>query len=274
MNKTGLTAGSILSLVLAVLFFWVFIFSIWFSNNIINRDTFVSKTVSVLESEQVRNAISTELVDRVKERRPIVGAVTAPILSKIIVGILDTDLFDAVYRRMAEELHLQLTTKNPRPLVINVKDTAEFIRPLVERQNPDLIDNLPDQIVVIGQGQVPSLYRIGSILSVLGPVLLIVAIVILALVWRKVVQKRSFFTILGLIIAASGFLFYFIVPAIGSYAVSSAQSANTAIVIDSLFKSFTSPLVRLSLSAFVMGLLIAAVSAFLKRDLFRLPSKK
>lgn len=274
MSKAGFSAGSILSLVLAVFFFWIFFLSLWFSNNISDRDSFVNKTVSVFESEQVRNAISTELVDKIRERRPIIGAVTAPILSKIIVGILDTDLFDTIYRRMSEELHLQITTRNPRPLTIEVRETAEFIRPLVERQNPELIDNLPERLIIIGENQIPSLYGVGSILPILGPILLIAGIVILLLVWRKSGNKRRYFTILGLVVSASGFLFYFMIPAVGTHLVSNTQNTNTAVVIDSLFKTFTAPLVQLCVAAFIIGLFISLASLVFKKDFLKLPNRK
>ena len=272
--KLKLSIKSILGVVLAVIFFWVFAISIWFTNNILDRDTFVNKTTAVLETEQSRTAISNEIVGRIRQNRPIIGTITAPILSKIIVGVLDTDIFDTIYTRMAQELHLQLTTRNPRPLTIDVKDTAEFIRPLVEERNPDLIDSLPDQIVIIKENQIPSIYRFGTVLTITGPVLLIAGLVILILVFRSASSKRSFVTVLGLSLAASGFLVYYLVPAIGSSVSSLASSTNSAVIIDSLYRSFTDPLVRLSTTVLVLGSLTTVAGLFLRKDLLKLPRRK
>lgn len=274
MKKNHLSIVSVIGMIFAVAFFWVFIFSLWYSNSILDRGNFVNKTTEVLERESVRNAIATEVVDKVRENRPLIGTVTAPILSKIVVGILDTPVFDTIYRRMAQELHLQLTTKNPRPLVIEVRDTAEFIRPLIERQNPDLIDNLPDRIVIIGQNQIPSLYMFGSTLTLGGPLLLVIGIAILGILFKRTHNKRHYFAMLGIVLAASGFLVYFTIPSVGSYLSANATNNNSAVVIDTLYRAFTGELVDLSIGILTAGIIITIASLVLKKQYLKIPARR
>src|SRR4051812_48027756 len=112
MRGIEMNLPKIAGIFMSVVFVWVFLFSAWYSNNILNQEKFVNTTTQVLQKESVRNAISTEIIDTVKARRPIVGAVGAPLLTKIIAGVMDTDVFANVSTRVATEIHLQLTSAN------------------------------------------------------------------------------------------------------------------------------------------------------------------
>ena len=66
MNKSGFNLPSIVGLTLGILFFWIFAFNIWFSNNILDRENFVNTTTQVLTTEASRNAIANEVVEQSK----------------------------------------------------------------------------------------------------------------------------------------------------------------------------------------------------------------
>lgn len=245
---------SLAEIILSVLFIWIFIFSIWYSNNITNRQNFVNKTTQILQTENVRNAISNEIIDIVKSKKPLVGTISAPVLSNIITGVLDTDLFTAIYKRMAGELHLQLTTKNPRPLLIDVAQTKEFIAPLISGKDATLLEEFPDQIIIIKKNQIPSLYLFGTYLGILGPALFIVSLVMLAFIWLKSANKISFFFKLFITVSAFGLLIYFLIPTIGNYLIANFQSINLSIIVNEIFKTFTESLVKLAFGSIVFGI--------------------
>lgn len=274
MNKFGINLSSALAIVLAVLFFWVFIFNIWFKNNILNRENFVNTTVSVLSTEETRNAIADEVVGVVQQKAPVIGQITAPILTKVIVGVLDTDLFNNVFNKLAEEIYYQMTTSNPRPLEIKTGGIAVLISPLLADQNPNFLKNFPDKIVIIKQGSIPSLYQFSNILSILGPVLLIAGLILAGFSWIKTVNKRSFFVVFGLTLAATGFIIYSMIPVVGNYITSSLSSPNAILILTNIYDAFTYKIVDFSLYVLVIGLVLAICAKFLRKSLFKLPKKR
>ncbi len=265
---------SLLGIIISVLFLWIFFFSVWYSNNITNKQNFVNKTTQVLQSETVRTAISNEIIDTIKQKRPLIGTLSAPVLSNVITGVLDTDLFANIYRRMAGELHLQLTSKNPRPLIIDVAQAKEFIAPLIVNRDATLIDSFPNQIVIIGKNQIPSLYLFGTYLGILGPLLLIAGLVMLGFTWYKSRDKRSFFIKLFLTISAYGVLIYFLIPTVGNYLVSNFQSINLAIIVNEVFNAFTDPIVNFSMGTIIVGFVGAVICFFLKKEHLKIKRKK
>lgn len=273
-SKTQKNILSLVGIIISVLFIWVFLFSVWYSNNINNKNNFVNHVTGVLETETVRTAISNEIIDIVKQRRPLVGEIAAPVLSNVITGVLDTNMFAGVYSRMAGELHLQLTTKNPRPLIIDVKPAKQFIEPLISSQDDSILNSFPDQIVIIQKNQIPSLYLLGPYLGILGPASLITAFVILGLIWVKTQNKRAFFIKLFLTIAAYGVLVYFLIPTIGTYLISQFQSVNLSIIVSQVYASFTDPIVKTAMASVAIGILGAICSKWLSRDILRYFKRK
>jgi hypothetical protein len=271
MNKSSIAVSSTLGIIVSVVFIWIFAFSIWYSNNILNEEKFVSNTTKVLQSESVRNNISTEIIDTIKLKRPIIGSIGEPLLTKVVAGVLGSNLFAKVNTKIAQEIHLQLTTSNPRALTVDLKTTKDFLGPFVEIADPELLSNIPDQIVIVKRNQIPSLYKFGTYLTVLAPILLIIAVIILGLVWRNVTDKRSYIGILSLSFAASGLLVFFLVPALGNYFAAQADNVNTASIISQIYLVFTNPISQFAKILLAFGVLVALSARFLKKEIFRLP---
>jgi hypothetical protein len=271
MNKTII---NIFGIILSVAFIWIFIFFIWYSQNIVNKNNFVNKTTSVLQTEVVRDAISNEIIDIVKQKRPVIGTLSAPVLSNVITGVLDTNLFANVYSRLAGELHLQLTTKNPRPLEIDVEQTKQFIAPLISSQDSTILNDFPNKIVIVKKNQIPSLYHFGTYLGILGPILLIVAILILGSMYIKARNKRNYLSKLFIVVVAFGVLIYFFIPTLGTYIGSNFNSVNISIIVNEVYTAFTKPLVNASIISVVVGSVGFIFAKFIKKEVLHLHKKK
>lgn len=273
MNNKELNLSKVLGIFISVVFIWVFLFSVWYSNNILNQEKFVATTTQVLQTENVRDAISNQIVDTVRSQRPIVGSFTAPLLTKIISGVMDSNLYANVNTRLAQELHLQLTSANPRELTIELKPTKDFLTPLLERTDSNILSGIPDRMVVIRQNQIPSLYKLGTTLTMLGPILLIASLLIMGYLWIKVADKRNYLVILSLSFAATALLIYFMIPTIGNFAMAQADSANIAIIINEVYVAFTSSISNFAFQVLVVSLMVAFVTKFFRRELFKLPQR-
>jgi hypothetical protein len=271
MKNMELNLSKILGLFASVVLIWVFLFSIWYSNNILNQEKFVATTNRVLQSEQARDAISNEVISVIKQRRPIIGTISEPLLTNLISGVLNSDFYSNVTTRLAQELQLQLTSANPRELGLDLRPTKNLLNPILERTDSELLERIPDNIVVLRRNQIPSLYQFGTILTVFGPVALIIALILLALIWVKVTDKRNYITLVSLCFAGTGLLIYFLIPAIGNYAVAQANSVNIATIINEVYVAFTAPITAFASNVIVAGVIIALIAKFLKRELFRLP---
>lgn len=273
MKSTFFNIKNLAGLTLSILFIWIFIFSAWYSNNILDQKRFTENMVSVLKTETVRTSISNEIIDSVRQEAPLVGSITGPILTKIIAGVMDTDLFANFYERSARELHLQLTSANPREIKIQLRPTKLLLTPILDRSNPNLLNAVPNELVIIGKNQIPSLYKFGTYLTISGPILLIIALIILAFVWKINEDKRNYFFALGLIISGSGMLVYLLLPSLGNFISAQVNSINVVNIINEVYSIFTKPLYELSRYFFIFGIIVALVAKFLRRDIFHLPLK-
>lgn len=271
MKREDFSLANVLGLIFAVLLFWVFAFNIWFSNTILNQENFVNTTTSVLTSEASRNAIASDVVEVTQDNFPIIGTVTAPIIEKVVVGLLDTDLFSKIFTNLSEEVYFQLTTSNPKALEINIGGIIALIQPFLQEQDQELISNIPQKITLIGENEIPNISSFANTLALVGPVSLIVALLITGLVWRAFSNKRNYFIVLGLVGAASGFLVYSIIPVVGNYMMSGISSSNGIYIATSLYNAFTTDLVDFSLAILLAGLFTAFVAKFVKRSAFKLP---
>ena len=271
MSKSDFSLATILGIILSVVFIWIFLFSIWYSNNILNQEKFVATTNQVLQSEATRNAISSEIISVIKLRRPIVGTISEPLLTNLLAGVMNSDFYSNATTRIAEELQLQLTSANPRELGIDLRPTKNLLSPILERTDSELMARIPDNIVVLRRNQIPSLYKFGTYLSVGGPTLLIVGLITLGIIWRKITDKRNYIVVLSLSFAASGLLVYFLVPAIGNVVVAQANSANIATIINEIYVAFTAPISTFAFNVMILGIIVAAVARFVRREIFRLP---
>lgn len=273
MKNTGFSIGSIIGLSLAVILFWIFAFNIWFSNTILNQENFVNTTTQVITTEESRNAIASEVVEITQENFPIIGSVTAPLIQKVVVGILDTELFTTIFEKLSEEIYFQLTNPNPKPLEINIGGAISLIEPFLDDQDTELFANIPDKITLIGENEIPNISQFANTLAIIGPISLIAGLILIGLIWRMITNKRNYFIAVGLISAASGFLVFSLIPVIGNYIASGVTSANGLYIINELYAAFTQKLVDLSLAVLVIGLFTALIAKYVKRSALRLPQK-
>lgn len=273
MNKIDFTPARIFGIIISVVFVWIFLFSIWYSNNILNQQKFVTTTTQVLQSEEVRNAISDEIVVTVQQRRPIVGSIAAPLVTKIIAGIMDTNFYANVNTKLAQEIQIQLTSANPKEVFVDLRSTKDTLGPIVEKADPELLKDVPDKIVLVKKNQIPSLYEIGTLITIGGPILLIVGLIMLAIIWRRITDKRDYIVILSLTFAASGLLVYFLVPAVGNYLVAQTDSSNLALIINNIYIAFTNSISQFAFNVLIAGVIVALLAKFVRREIFKLPER-
>ena len=273
MNKSDFNFVSIIGIIVSVIFVWIFLFSIWYSNNILNQEKFVATTSKIFQSENTRNAISNEVITVIKTKRPIIGSISEPLLSNLLSSVMSSELYTNVTTRMAQQLQLQLTSANPRELQVDLSPAKAILNPIFEKSDSDLLERIPDNIVVLRKNQIPSLYKFGTYLTVTGPILLVVGLILLGLIWRKISDKREYIVILSLTFAASGLLVYFIVPTLGNYIVAQTDSANIATILNEIYIAFTTPISQFAFYILIIGVVIALIAKFVRKELFKLPER-
>lgn len=244
-------------------------FSVWFTNNVYDKDNFLTVTTQTLQSEEVRSAVAANVVERFSDNYPILGQVAGPTLNKIFLGILDSSLFDRIYTRVAESTYTQLTTNESTAVVINVKDATDFLMPLLQAKDPEIaarVENLPSEIVIIPDGQLPNISAAAGIIMNFGRALGLVGLGLVAYwIWREERGRAKLINNLSLTISLLSAFVFLSVSSLRDFVVSQTTSSSGQILAGELYDRFTVDLSNISILLFFAGLITVAGMAFQSR---------
>ncbi|HSX57994.1 MAG TPA: hypothetical protein VLE47_01845 [Candidatus Saccharimonadales bacterium] len=253
------------------LLLWIGFFSVWFTNDIYNKDNFTQTLTSVLKDEEVRQAVADQMVANFSDKFPILGKVLGPTLNKTFVGVLGSDLFDKVYSKLASGTYDQLTSTRPKAVVINVGDATNFLSPLLEKAAPELsqkLSELPSEVVIIKAGQIPNIAAAASFITTFGRGALVLGIVLLAYFFfqaKSFVLRKEFSQKLGIVIAVSSATVYLTLGAAKTYAISQANTPAGETIIKKLYEVFTVDLANFAALFVVVGIGVLVISSIIKQ---------
>ncbi len=268
MKKENSTWSNWWQALLVVSLVWSGIFSVWFANNVYDKETFVTVVTDSLKSEEVKGAVAGDLVTKFESEYPLLGKVAGPTLDKVFQGVLGSNLLDKIYDRAATSAYRQLTTNEPAAVVINVKAATDFLMPVLVAVDPQVAQRaaaLPDQIVLVAERQLPNISPVASFIVNFGRVLGLLGVGLLFYFVYKANQKPAtarLFISLGLVTAVVSGLVYLFSQSASDYLLSQANSEAGRVLLEQLFKRFTVDLVNVSTSLFFGGLIIAVIASF------------
>ncbi len=266
------TLLTILKPLLVVALLWMGIFSVWFSNNIYDHDNFVKVTTESLKSENVRSAVASDLVAKIESSYPILGQVAGPTLNKVFLGILGSDLFDKIYTRAAESAYKQLTTNESTEVSIDVKGATAFLMPLLEAKDPELakrVENLPDEVVLVPDGQIPNISPAASFVVNFGRALGLIGLGLLIYLMLKAESTKirvELIKNLGLFTTVVSAFIYLVVKTSRNYSITLPSTNSGQALVTELFDRFTVDLNNFAVLLFFVGLLIMGGVFFYKRS--------
>lgn len=162
----------------------------WFNNYIFNTTNFTNTTTQALLSESSRTAIAGQVVSKALQNRPALQKAVEEPATKLISGLLDSNVAKNLVQRSVTRLQIAITSKNPQPIEINLEPVKENLTRLLDiaqqitnrpadeaKFNPE---DIPNTITLVDVTKLPNIYLMGTILIWLGPICLLIAIGLIA----------------------------------------------------------------------------------------------
>lgn len=258
--------------IVAVVFLLVASFSLWLNSNIFNRQNFTTTTVEVVRKPAVRSAISAEVIDQVFKNSPILQQIAGDTLNSAVVGLLGSSAAKPILTQVADQANILITSPNPQAVAIDISSVRGFIKPIASVVNKNLggsisAANVPKEIVLIKQGEVPSIYSWGVVLLWLGPILGLIGLgILIGLIWRAGDAARtSVLKTTGATLSIGSVIFIILVATLKAPILASIVSANVRVIADNIFDAFAGKLMGQTWILFVAGLFLVAAGYLLPR---------
>lgn len=241
----------------------------WMNQNFLNNQNFSQKVSSVLAQDSSREAIGQEVSDQVFKDKPVLGKVAGDKLSSIVTSILGTDIANKVVTRVSSDTVLYLTSAKQKPIEISLSEIKPVIVTLstvlnsVDKTSNVSIDasTIPDKIVLLEPGTIPSLYRYSVILSWMVPFAAIIVIGLFALIVRlRKLSIRQGIKRAGILLLSSSVIGMIVGPIFKPPAVSMLQSASLRTLTSNLYDAFWGPFFTQMTYMFILGFILIAVS--------------
>ena len=272
------------SSVLIVILLLILHSAYWMNQNFLNSQNFSQKVSSVLAQDSSREAIGQEVSDQVFKDKPVLGRVAGDKLSSIVTSILGTDIANKVVTRVSSDTVLYLTSAKQKPIEISLSEIKPVIVTLstvlntVDTTSKVSIDasTIPDKVVLLEPGTIPSLYRYSVILSWMVPFAAIIVLGLFALIVRlRKLSIRQGIKRAGILLLSSSVIGMIVGPIFKPPAVSMLQSASLRTLTSNLYDAFWSPFFTQMTYMFILGFILIAVSFIpLTRPSFLKKSKK
>ncbi|MDP1809198.1 MAG: hypothetical protein Q8L35_06650 [Actinomycetota bacterium] len=258
--------------IVAVLLLMIANFSLWLNGSLFNRDAFVATTVGVIQTKEVSDAIGGVVVDQAFKNNPIVGQIAGDTIKSAVSGLLGSQTAAPLLKNFAEEANVLLTAPKPQGVKIDISGFKAFIQPMagvLDKQFGTHLSAtpLPNSIDVIKKGDVPSLYRPGTVLLWLGPILGLIGLAtIVTLVWRAGVAGRaSVLRLSGSVLSIGSLVFIILVRSAKAPVLAAIVSSNVRLIAGSLFDAFAGLLTNQTWGFFFLGLLMVGAGYLLPR---------
>lgn len=271
------------SSVLIVILLLILHSAYWMNQNFLNSQNFSQKVSSVLAQDSSREAIGQEVSDQVFKDKPVLGRVAGDKLSSIVTSILGTDIANKVVTRVSSDTVLYLTSAKQKPIEISLSEIKPVIVTLstvlnsVDKTSNVSIDasTIPDKVVLLEPGTIPSLYRYSVILSWMVPFAAIIVLGLFALIVRlRKLSIRQGIKRAGILLLSSSVIGMIVGPIFKPPAVSMLQSASLRTLTSNLYDAFWSPFFTQMTYMFILGFILIAVSFIpLNRPSFMKKSK-
>ncbi|NBX97492.1 hypothetical protein EBQ81_01325 [bacterium] len=246
--------------------------AVWAGRAFFSTKTFSSTVTNSLTSQSSRDAISTELVNKALDDRPIVRRVIGPRLTSGVSSLLNSSIAESSIRTMSDRLQTYLTTsdQSQKTVAIDVtglKTVIQTVSSLVGTSDDQTIpsDKLPDTITIIDAEKVPSYYQYGKILYYLSPLsaLLVIGCAIGYIKRSKNGYRRLY--VVCATVASSTLAAIAMGPLFKPAVLELAKTTSTRTIVGNLYDAFLALFTQQLLLVLVLSVLVA-IALFLVQN--------
>ncbi len=245
----------------------------WVNKQVFDTTNFTATAKSALLSSSSRDALASEIVGKALADRPVIDRVAGDTLTRMISGLLGSDQFAKVFDVAISHAQSYLISSNQKTIAFDLSGIKQPVERVIiaigdTTENPDLngqrISQIPDQIVLIDSDKVPDLYKLSVAFYVAGPILLVIALVILAIPYIKRPVKWAYILICqGIAVLLSGVFALIIGPFARPPILSLMPDDNIRTVVANVYNAFIATfnaqswwLVWAGIVAIVVGVLV------------------
>jgi hypothetical protein len=266
-KHTGLT---VTLAVLAALLLLVASIAFWFNSYVFNQGRFTQLTTSALQQESSRNALATELTDRLFANRPLLARVAEEPTIRIISGALGSSLADKVFTHAVNSLQAIATSPNPQDITLDLttfKQVASRIAGVFdvpEGETAVQAQDVPDTVTLVSADKVPNIYNAGIILLWVGPLAAIAALLMILIVIYR--QRHAWHNVAMVLAVQSAALFaawllaLLFGPLFKPMVLAAVQSPNMQTVVGNVYTAFVDSFNRQVVWLFWLGLAFLVVA--------------
>lgn len=252
--------------------------AVWFNNYIFDGNNFTQLTTQALEKESSRNALASEITDKVLQNRPALKGVVDEPVTKLTSGLLGSNVAQNALNKTVSQFQVIITSKNPQDVSFDLTSikqplsqilaTAGTITGRDVSQAETKVENVPDTITIVNASNLPNIYRLGVVLLWVAPLATLAAgILLIYPIYRARYSRRIGAIVLateGGIIALAGLFALALGPIFKPPILANVPNENMRVVVENIYQTFIAKFNTQSEILFVIAalLLIAAAIVF------------
>jgi hypothetical protein len=230
-------------LILTVILFLIANVGFWLARTIYNPQNFTNLVVQTYRQEDVRNAISSEIVDKTLESKPLVNQVIGQPVQGAISGILGSPTFQSVLEKVATKFQAYLTTDNRQDVTLQIGQVSTFVKAAATAVSPQLGDQVPDvtpqTITLVKANSLPNINRWAKPIMTLGPLAGVIGIGILIYLFYteedrvRLLRRTSTYFLIGIVV------FGLLIPYFRTILQGNVGNQNAEIIATATYDAFT-----------------------------------
>lgn len=252
--------------------------AVWFNNYIFDGNNFTQLTTQAIEKESSRDAIASEITNKLLENRPALKGVVDEPVTKLTSGLLDSNIAQGALNKTVSQFQIIITSKNPQDVSFDLTSikqplsqilaTAGTITGRDVSQAETRVENVPDTITIVDANNLPNIYRLGVVLLWVAPLATLAAVIILVyLIYRARYSKRTSAIVLateGGILILAGFFALALGPIFKPTILANVPNENMRVVVENIYQTFIAKFNAQSEILFVIAslLLVASLVVF------------
>jgi hypothetical protein len=233
----------------------------WVNRYLFNTESFTGVATTSLTSESSRQAIARRITNEALKDRPIINNVAGDTATNVISGALNTDLANKALDTVVSKMQVLVTTEQREPVVINLEGVKTFLDEVIQvagKYRNVQVDtgNIPSEIVLIDQSNIPNFYKWSVFFLWLGPIALLIAIALFA--YPYFVNKLRYKQILlaqGVFVILAGLFALLLGPLFRPQILSNFTNPEGRVVVENLFNAFLAPFNSQTMVVIIFGLL-------------------
>ncbi len=217
--------------------------AVWFTNTIGDQDRFVELTVQVFSYPEVRDAVSSQIINDVFAGQPLLKTVATDVVKPAVAGLLDSNQLKSLITEAANAFYDLAIASTPQDVTLDITPLKTIIGVLTTITESEFdAQQIPNEIVLIEGDSIPDIHSVVFTMTWLGPLAGFVGLVTLLVVTYLSTDRFLQIQRIGIVLAFGTFIYLLLVPYVGDVLVAQTSGSYSKTVIGVIYQVFTTDL--------------------------------